>query len=189
MTTIGGDTGADVRVVARHVGREGSRATLHLDGRTIELTTVMRGTHNLDNVIVAAVTAVRAGIAPTSCRRCLATSDAPPGSPRTLRWWGAPARARGLRPHARCGRGSVLVGRGLLSEGGRLIVVSEPVVTGTARSVGRWAWRPPRRTVVIVTDDNPRSEDPAAIRAAVLGGCPAAGAHPGSRCWPGVTMR
>ena len=48
---------------------------------------------------------------------------------------------------------------------------SAAAATGTRPSGGRWAPRPPQHAdLVVVTDDNPRSEDPAAIRAEVLAG-------------------
>jgi UDP-N-acetylmuramoyl-L-alanyl-D-glutamate--2,6-diaminopimelate ligase len=176
MTTIGGDTGADVRVVARHVGREGSRATLHLDGSTIELTTVMRGTHNLDNVIVAAVTAVRAGIAPDIVAGALADVDAPPGR---LEPFGGGEHPLVLVDYAHTPdavAGAVLVGRGLLSEGGRLHVVIGAGGDRDREKRGPMGMAAAAADRVVVTDDNPRSEDPATIRAAVTAGARTAAA-------------
>ncbi len=48
---------------------------------------------------------------------------------------------------------------------------SAPAATATAASAPAWAQQPPRRAdVVVVTDDNPRSEEPGDIRAAVIAG-------------------
>ena len=55
---------------------------------------------------------------------------------------------------------------------------SAAAATATRASVRSWARSPPRRpTRVIVTDDNPRSEKPEAIRAEILAGAPSAHAR------------
>ncbi len=52
---------------------------------------------------------------------------------------------------------------------------SVPAATAMPASARLWARSRPRKAdTVIVTDDNPRSEDPAAIRAAILQAAPGA---------------
>jgi UDP-N-acetylmuramoyl-L-alanyl-D-glutamate--2,6-diaminopimelate ligase len=170
MTTVGSADDCDVRVLARHVDAGGSRARLQLDGSELEIATVMRGTHNLDNVIVAAVTAIRAGIDPAVVAAGIAEVPAPPGR---LEPFGGGALPLVLVDYAHTPdavAGAVVVGRGLLAEGARLAVV---VGAGGDRDREKRApmgAAAAAADVVVVTDDNPRSEDPAAIRAAVLAG-------------------
>jgi UDP-N-acetylmuramoyl-L-alanyl-D-glutamate--2,6-diaminopimelate ligase len=168
LTTVGVAEDAEVRVHDRAVGPEGSRAVLDLDGTAVELRTVMRGTHNLDNLIVAAVTAVRAGLDPAMVAAALAEVPAPPGR---LEPFGGGEQPLVLVDYAHTPdavAGAVVVGRGLVAQGGRLHVVigaggdrdrEKRTLMGAAVAGA---------DLVVVTDDNPRSEDPAAIRAAVL---------------------
>jgi UDP-N-acetylmuramoyl-L-alanyl-D-glutamate--2,6-diaminopimelate ligase len=170
MTTIGSGADCDVRVLDRRVGADGSRARLRLDGGVIELTTVMRGTHNLDNVLVAAVTAVRAGIDPAVVAAALADVPAPPGR---LEPFGGGARPLVLVDYAHTPdavAGAVVVGRGLLAPGSRLYVVIGAGGDRDREKRAPMGASAAAADVVIVTDDNPRGEDPAAIRAAVLEG-------------------
>jgi hypothetical protein len=74
---------------------------------------------------------------------------------RPTRW---PPRCKALRPHVM----------------GRLSWSSAPAATATGQAPADGAGGGEHADVVIVTDDNPRSEDPAAIRAAVMAGCPEA---------------
>ena len=170
MTTVGAGPDCDVRILERQVGADGSRARLLLDGAELELATVMRGTHNLDNVVVAAVTAVRAGIDPTVVASGLAEVPAPPGR---LEPFGGGGRPLVLVDYAHTPdavAGAVVVGRGLLAQGARLHVVIGAGGDRDRDKRGPMGAAAAAADVVIVTDDNPRSEDPAAIRAAVLSG-------------------
>jgi UDP-N-acetylmuramoyl-L-alanyl-D-glutamate--2,6-diaminopimelate ligase len=170
MTTVGAADGVDVRVVERQVGPEGSSARLLLDGRTVELRTIMRGTHNLDNLIVAAVAAVRAGIEPEVVARGLADVPAPPGR---LEPFGGGSEPLVLVDYAHTPEavaGAIAVGRDLVGDGGRLHVV---IGAGGDRDRDKRAGMGAAAAaadIVVVTDDNPRSEDPAVIRSALLDG-------------------
>ena len=170
VTTVGCDGGADVVVLHREVGPSGSTVHLDLDGATVRASTVMRGTHNLDNLIVALVTAVRAGIDAHVAAAALADVPAPAGR---LEPFGGEANPLVLVDYAHTPdavAGAVVVGRGLVPAGARLHVVlgaggdrdrDKRAPMGAAAAAA---------DVVVVTDDNPRSEDPAAIRRAVLAG-------------------
>jgi UDP-N-acetylmuramoyl-L-alanyl-D-glutamate--2,6-diaminopimelate ligase len=170
VTAVGAGPGADVLVRRRTSGPDGSTALVDLDGSALEVRTVMRGPHNLDNVLVALVTAVRAGIEPTVVRDALATVPAPPGR---LEPFGGGDEPLVLVDYAHTPDAVariVELGRSLLAPGAALHVV---LGAGGDRDrdkrgpMGRAAGDADR---VVVTDDNPRSEDPAGIRAAVVAG-------------------
>lgn len=170
VTTVGAGPEADVAVLRRASGPDGSTAVIVLDGEELEVRTVMRGPHNLENVLVALVTVVRAGIEPTVVRDALATVPAPPGR---LEPFGGGADPLVLVDYAHTPDAVariVELGRTLVAAGAALHVV---LGAGGDRDrdkrgpMGRAAADADR---VVVTDDNPRSEDPAAIRAAVAAG-------------------
>jgi len=175
VTTIGTGPGVDVAVARRTSGPDGSTAVVSLDGSELEVGTVMRGAHNLDNVLVALVTAVRAGIAPSVVRDALATVPAPPGRLEPFGGGGDPLVLVDYAHTPDAVARIVGLGRTLVGAGAALHVV---LGAGGDRDrdkrgpMGRAAGDADR---VLVTDDNPRGEDPAVIRAAV-----AAGAREGS---------
>jgi len=171
VTTLGTGEESTVRILDRAVGRDGSSATLVIDGEHVQVSTVMRGTHNLDNVLLAVTTAIRAGIDPEVAARAVAAVPAPPGrlepvgeaeDPLVLVDYAHTPDAIGI---------VVGVGRGLVPQGGRLIVV-----LGAGGDRDREKRAPmgaaagAEADLVLVTDDNPRGEDPASIRAAVAEG-------------------
>ena len=126
----------------------------------------------------ALATLVTAGVRPDVAAAGVAHVHRRAGSGRADRRRPAVPRARRLRPHARGGgdapRGGPAAGRPVGSWS-----CSAAAVTATGASAPRWALPPPRAAdVVVVTDDNPRSEDPAGdpgcragerARAAVVG--------------------
>jgi UDP-N-acetylmuramoyl-L-alanyl-D-glutamate--2,6-diaminopimelate ligase len=170
MTTVGSTDDVDVWVRERAVGPEGSRALVLLDGEHLEVSTVMRGAHNLDNVIVAVVAAVRAGIAPDVAVSALADVSAPPGRLEPFGGDDAPLILVDYAHTPDAVAGAVAVGRSLVGAGSRLHVV---LGAGGDRdrdkraAMGAAAAAADR---LVVTDDNPRSEDPATIRAEILAG-------------------
>ncbi len=76
------------------------------------------------------------------------------------------AACAALRPHV-AGRLIMVIGAGGDRDAGK-----RPLMGAAAAA---------NADLVIITDDNPRSEDPATIRAAVLAGAPAAAEVPGRR--------
>lgn len=171
VTTVGPGPDANVVVRRRTSGPDGSTALVVLDGEELEVRTVMRGPHNLDNVLVALVTAVRAGIESTVARDALATVPAPPGR---LEPFGGGADPLVLVDYAHT---PDAVAR--IAELGRTLVVAGAalhVVLGAGGDRDRDKRGPMGRAAadaadrVVVTDDNPRSEEPATIRAAVAAG-------------------
>jgi UDP-N-acetylmuramoyl-L-alanyl-D-glutamate--2,6-diaminopimelate ligase len=172
LTTVGVEAAADVRVHSREVRSDGSSAVLELETGALEVTTPTLGAFNLDNALLAVVAAVRAGIAPEAAARGVASSSAPPGrlEPVAARAPGGPTVLVDYAHTPDAIAAVVAVGRGLLGPAGRLTVLlgaggerdreKRPLMGAAAAAADR----------VVVTDDNPRSEDPAAIRRDVLGG-------------------
>ncbi|WP_208818016.1 UDP-N-acetylmuramoyl-L-alanyl-D-glutamate--2,6-diaminopimelate ligase [Micromonospora terminaliae] len=159
------------------VGGEGyaQHFTVHgPDGVTLPTGVALPGRHNVANALLAVATLVAAGVDPATAARGVAACGGVPGR---LELVSGDAPVRGVVDYAHKANAieAVLTAlRGLT--GGRLICVlgaggdrdrgKRPVMGATA---ARGA------DVVLVTDDNPRTEDPTAIRAEVLAGAYAAG--------------
>lgn len=182
MLTVGEAADRDVRVSDRLIGRDGSSATLSFAARPgvpLLVRTPTLGDFNLDNAILAVATAVAAGIDAEVAAAGVSEAAAPPGrlEPIVLQRTGSSPAPLVLVDYAHTPDAVervVEVGRALLGGSGRLVVVlgaggdrdrTKRAPMGAAAS---------RADVVIVTDDNPRNEDPAVIRAAVLEGVSAA---------------
>jgi UDP-N-acetylmuramoyl-L-alanyl-D-glutamate--2,6-diaminopimelate ligase len=170
ITTVGAADEAQVRILEREVAPSGSRALLDIDGERIEVRTTMRGSYNLDNVVVAFVTAVRAGIAAAAAAEALADVPAPPGRLEPFGGHGAPLVLVDYAHTPDAVAGVVAVGRDLLQEGATLHVVIGAGGDRDREKRGPMGAAAAGADVVVVTDDNPRSEDPATIRAAVKDG-------------------
>jgi len=169
-TTIGAAGPVDVLVRGRSVGEDGLSVRLSLDDIDLELRTVMRGSYNLDNLIVAGVTAVRAGIDPAVVAEGLAEVAAPPGR---LEPFGGDTEPLVLVDYAHTPdavAGAVAVGRGLVAPRGRLHVVVGAGGDRDREKRGPMGAATAGADLVVVTDDNPRGEDARAIRAAVAEG-------------------
>ena len=168
--------GGDLAVLLAHCPRpDGQVLRLALDGSAAELMLPLAGKFQADNFMLAAAMAVRIGVpAPVVLRaaeslrpvrgRMELAARLANGASVYVDYAHTPdALARlvaSLRPHA--------------GPGGRLILVfgaGGDRDSGKRPLMGRAACA---ADIVIVTDDNPRSEEPEAIRAAVMAGCPEA---------------
>jgi UDP-N-acetylmuramoyl-L-alanyl-D-glutamate--2,6-diaminopimelate ligase len=168
-----GERGRDLSLVARRAVPEGQRLTIDVRGTLHEVLLPLAGAFQASNALVAAGLCIAAGETP---ERVLAGLEKITGAQGRLQR--IPGSGRGevyvdyahtpdgletvlkaLRPHA-TGRLIVVFGAG-----GDRDRVKRPMMGEIA---GRLA------DIAIVTDDNPRSEDPAAIRKAVRAGCPGA---------------
>jgi len=178
MLTVGAGLDRDVRVIDRRVGRDGSSATLVFAARPeapLEVRTPTLGDFNLDNAILAVAAAVAAGLDPVVAAAGVAEATAPPGRLEPV----VPAApVRTSLPlvlvdyaHTPDAVARVVdVGRALVGDPGRLIVVLGAGGDRDRTKRGPMGEAAASADVVIVTDDNTRSEDPGAIRAAVLAG-------------------
>jgi len=174
VTTVGAGADADLRVRERRVGPEGGGVVLVTPAGDLELRTRLLGGFNLDNVVVAAAMALVAGLSADAVVDGVAATAPPPGrlepvvggagSPRVLVDYAhtpdAVATVVGVARSLGPRRLAVVVGAGGDRDAGK-----RPGMGAAAAAAD----------LVVVTDDNPRSEDPAVIRAAVLAGARAAG--------------
>jgi UDP-N-acetylmuramoyl-L-alanyl-D-glutamate--2,6-diaminopimelate ligase len=169
-----GERGRDLTLIGRRAVPEGQRLTLDVRGDIHEVLLPLAGAFQASNALVAAGLCIAAGDRPDAV---IAAMESLNGARGRLERVGGGARGgevyvdyahtpdgletvlTALRPHA-AGRLIVVFGAGGDRDRGK-----RPQMGAIA---GRLA------DVAIVTDDNPRSEDPAAIRAQVKAGCPEA---------------
>lgn len=166
-----GERGRDLTLVARQAVPEGQRLTLDVRGTLHEVLLPLAGAFQASNALVAAGLCIAAGETP---ERVLAGLEHITGAQGRLQRIPGPGRGEVYVDYAHTPDGLETVLKALRPHAtGRLIVVfgaggdrdraKRPLMGEIA---GRLA------DVAIVTDDNPRSEDPAAIRRAVREGCP-----------------
>ncbi len=170
ITTLGEGRTADVRISDRHIGREGCSARLLIDGADVTIRTVMRGGHNLDNVLLAVVTAVRGGIALDIAAHAVGQVAPPPGRLEPIGDEHDPLVLVDYAHTPDAVATIIQVGRALVPEGGRLIVVLGAGGDRDRDKRGPMGAAAAVADLVVVTDDNPRSERPADIRAAIVAG-------------------
>ena len=165
-----GEAGQAIRLVERRLLPEGQRLALELDGRAYQVVLPLAGGFQASNALVAAGLCLAAGL---DLEATLAGLEGLEGAPGRLQRVGAGPRGgeayvdyahtpdgletvlKALRPHVR-GRLIVVFGAGGDRDRGK-----RPIMGAIAAELA---------DVAIVTDDNPRSEDAAAIRAEVLAG-------------------
>ncbi len=169
-----GEAGEGIRLVQRRPTAEGQRLTLSAFGQVFETLLPLAGDFQAANALAAAGLCIAAGAAPGEA---LAAFEHLQGAPGRLQRIGSGSRGgeayvdyahtpdglstvlAALRPHA---KGRLIV---VFGAGGDRDRTKRPLM-GAAAVQGA--------DLAIVTDDNPRSEDPAAIRAAILAAAPGA---------------
>lgn len=169
-----GSAGDGIRVEGRALAPDGQRLTLSHAGETFTVHLPLAGVFQADNALVAAGLCIAAGGAP---RAVFAALEHLQGAPGRLQRIGARAGGgeayvdyahtpdgletvlKALRPHT---EGRLLV---VFGAGGDRDRTKRPLMGEIAARLA---------DVAIITDDNPRSEDPAAIRAEVQAGAPQA---------------
>ena len=174
VLTVGRKDGADLHILNRAFNPTGQTLRFDWHGSVFQVDMNLIGGFQADNVLVAAGLAIAAGADPGRVFETLPQMKTVRG-----RMQLAATRANGaavfvdyahtpdavatalsaLRPHV-LGRLIAIVGAG-----GDRDATKRPLMGRAAAE---------NADLVIVTDDNPRSEEPAAIRAAVMEGCPEA---------------
>ncbi|KPF61928.1 UDP-N-acetylmuramoyl-L-alanyl-D-glutamate--2,6-diaminopimelate ligase [Porphyrobacter sp. AAP60] len=167
-----GEGGTFLRLVSREPGQLGQVLAIEYEGEARKVNLPLIGAYQAANALVSAGLALASGVNASAVFDALTRLQPvrgrleraalnPAGAPAYVDYAHTPdaleAAIAALRPH--------------VAEGGRLIVVFG---AGGDRDAGK---RPEMGAVAaraadiaIVTDDNPRSEDPAAIRAAIMAG-------------------
>ncbi|MFN9711662.1 MAG: UDP-N-acetylmuramoyl-L-alanyl-D-glutamate--2,6-diaminopimelate ligase [Alphaproteobacteria bacterium] len=165
-----GETGQALKLMARTPLPDGQRLSIRAEGRMYDVHLPLVGAFQASNALVAVGLCRAAGLSYAETFAALENID---GAPGRLQRVGASARGgeayvdyahtpdgletvlRALRPHT---RGKLIV---LFGAGGDRDRTKRPLMGAIASTLA---------DVAIVTDDNPRSEVPAAIRAEVLAG-------------------
>ena len=165
-----GETGADLRLLRHAPLADGQELEINLFGRRETVHLPLVGRYQADNVMVAAALAVATGLPADRVLRALPrlagvrgrmelAARLPNGAAVYVDYAHTPDALErllaALRPHA--ARLHVVFGAGGDRDPGK-----RPLMGAAAAGADR----------AVVTDDNPRSEDPAAIRAAVLAALP-----------------
>ncbi len=169
-----GEAGRGLCLVARHLTSDGQKLTIEHGGRSFDIRLPLAGAFQADNALVAAGLCIAAGEDPASVLHALEHLK---GAPGRLQHVGAGQRGgeayvdyahtpdgletvlKALRPHT-AGRLIVVFGAGGDRDRGK-----RPLMGGIAARLA---------DIAIVTDDNPRSEVPAVIRAEILAAAPGA---------------
>ena len=165
---------ADIQLLARHDTEAAQRLSVAIAGAVHEVALPLPGAYQALNALAALGLALATGVEAADAIRALHSVDGVPG--RLQRVAGHPAGAAVFVDYAHTPDALVAAlqaVRPLIP--GTLVVVfgcgGERDV-GKRREMGEIAARLADR--VVVTDDNPRREDPASIRRAILDACPGA---------------
>ena len=173
MLTFGtGDT--DIRLLARQDTKEGQRLSIAAAGAVHEVALPLPGAFQALNALAALGLAMATGVEAADAIRALHGIDGVPG--RLQRVAGHPAGAAVFVDYAHTPDALAAALRSVRPLiPGTLVVVfgcgGERDI-GKRREMGEIAAKLADR--VVVTDDNPRREDPASIRQAILDACPGA---------------
>ncbi|MEV6489244.1 UDP-N-acetylmuramoyl-L-alanyl-D-glutamate--2,6-diaminopimelate ligase [Actinoplanes sp. NPDC051633] len=156
----------------------GQRFTAHGPAGAVEAGVSLPGRHNVANALLALAALTAVGVPPETAARGVASC---PGVPGRLEQVASPGEILGVVDYAHK-PDAIVAALAALRElasarGGRLVCV---IGAGGDRDTGKrplmGAAAARGADVVVVTDDNPRTEDPAAIRAAVRAGAEHTGA-------------
>jgi UDP-N-acetylmuramoyl-L-alanyl-D-glutamate--2,6-diaminopimelate ligase len=169
-----GEKGQGLTLLQRVATAQGQRLTIRWEGETFDVLMPLAGAFQAANALAAAGLCIAAG---EDVGAVLAALEHIQGAPGRLQRIGAASRGgeayvdyahtpdgletvlKALRPHA---RGRLIV---VFGAGGDRDRSKRPLMGAAASKLA---------DLVIVTDDNPRSEEPASIRAAILAAAPGA---------------
>ena len=174
VLTVGKGQGADLQIAATRPDATGQEVRYLWQGRAFQTRLALIGAFQAENVAVAAGLAIASGEAPEAVLGVLPRLTGVRGRMQlaATRRNGAAVYVdyahtpdaietalRALRPHV---MGRIVI---VFGAGGDRDRTKRPLMGEAARQFA---------DVLYVTDDNPRTEDPAAIRAAIMAACPEA---------------
>ena len=174
VLTVGKGQGADLQIAATRPDATGQEVRYIWQGRAVQTRLGLTGAFQAENVAVAAGLAIAAGDAPEAVLAVLPRLTGVRGRMQlaATRRNGAAVYVdyahtpdaiatalQALRPHV---MGRIII---VFGAGGDRDRTKRPLMGAAARE---------NADVLFVTDDNPRTEDPALIRAAILAACPEA---------------
>ncbi|MBL9074161.1 UDP-N-acetylmuramoyl-L-alanyl-D-glutamate--2,6-diaminopimelate ligase [Tabrizicola sp.] len=174
VLTVGKGQGADLQIAATRPDATGQEVRYLWQGRAFQTRLALIGAFQAENVAVAAGLAIAAGDAPEAVLAVLPRLTGVRGRMQlaATRRNGAAVYVdyahtpdaletalKALRPHV---MGRIVV---VFGAGGDRDRTKRPLMGAAAKA---------HADVLYVTDDNPRTEDPASIRAAILAACPEA---------------
>ena len=169
-----GETGADLKLVGLTIEGFHQRLTIEAEGRRFEVDLPLVGRFQVSNALIAAGLAMASGVSAAVAIAALSKLEGAPGRLELVGRTQAGAlifvdyahkpdaldnALAALRPYA-SGRLMVVVGCGGDRDKGKRPIMGEIATK--------------RADVVIITDDNPRSENPAEIRMAMMNAAPGA---------------
>ncbi len=166
-----GAAGDDVKILSAEPQLNGLALTFAADGERHSVTAPLIGGFQAENAALAVGIVMASGVGAAAAISMLEKTTGAPGRMQRVPSLGdagvfvdyahtpdAVATAlKAIRPHA---KGRVIA---IIGAGGDRDKAKRPLMGAAARE---------NADIVIVTDDNPRSEDPAAIRKQVMEGCP-----------------
>lgn len=174
VLTVGKGQGADLQIAATRPDATGQEVRYLWQGQAFQTRLKLIGAFQAENVAVAAGLAIAAGDAPEAVLAALPRLSGVRGRMQlaATRRNGAAVYVdyahtpdaietalKALRPHV---MGRIII---VFGAGGDRDRTKRPLMGAAAKA---------HADVLYVTDDNPRTEDPAAIRAAILAACPEA---------------
>lgn len=172
ITTFGWASDADVRIEALEAIGNGLLMSVRFEAHEFKIPLALSATFQAMNALTAAIMAYHSGLALHDSLGAMPYLTPAPGRMQTIT--GHPSGARVIVDYAHTPDALAAALTALRPEtGGKLAVLfgcGGDRDTGKRQMMGEIAAE--LADIIYVTDDNPRSEDPAAIRAAIMRGAP-----------------
>ena len=165
-----GAMGQGLTLTGRQADGQGQRLAINAWGRNHTVRLPLAGAFQVANALVAAGLCIAAGASPDSALAALENIEGAPGRLQRVGTKAGGGEAYVDYAHTPDGLGAVLSALRPHARGRLILLFGAGGDRDTGKRAAMGATASSLADVAIVTDDNPRSEAPAAIRAAVLAG-------------------